>query len=490
MSPPRDPSEDPPAGGNKRRGQAAMRLVKPAQGERRRARLENARMERMSARAAPAPDDELDAAPGGAPAPAPAEEDAATERRRRREANKARKARRAHKARTGTKRQAESAAPVIVRPLAPQARARKRHWGLLLAFVLMVCLPVGATATYLWRVAVDQYASTLGFTVRQEELASATDLLGGLGSALGGGGSSDSDILYEYIRSQELVAAVDARLDLRAIWSAPHEEDPILAFDPAGTIEDLVDYWQRMVRISYDTNSGLIELETLAFGPEQAEAIAEAIFAESSAMINGLSDQARADATRYAEADLARALERLKAAREAVTDFRLRTQIVDPVADIQGQMGLLNTLQAQLAAALIDLDLLITTTRDSDPRIEQARRRIDVIESRIEEERGRFGAGGQGPGGADYATVFAEFERLGVDLEFAETTYTAALTAYDAARAEADRQSRYLAAYINPTAAERADYPRRPVILALVALFGFLGWAIASLVFYSLRDRG
>ncbi len=56
--------------------------------------------------------------------------------------------------------------------------------------------------------------------------------------------------------------------------------------------------------------------------------------------------------------DLDLALERLKAAREALTAFRLANQIVDPNADIQGQMGLLNTLQAQQAEALIEFDLL------------------------------------------------------------------------------------------------------------------------------------
>ncbi len=416
--------------------------------------------------------------PPPAPAPAPDED-----RRARRAARRARREAREARERAAAERP--------VRPLAPQARVRRRHRGLALSFALIVALPVAAAAAYLWIVAQDQYASTLGFTVRQEDAASASDLIGGLGTALGGGGASrDSDILYEYIRSQEMVSAVDDRLGLRAIWSAPHEEDPLLAFDPAGTIEDLVDYWQRMVHIAYDANAGLIELRVLAFGPQEAEAIARAVFDEGSRMINGLSDQARSDATRYAEEELGRSLERLKAAREAVTAFRLRTQIVDPVADIQGQMGLLNTLQSQLAEALIELDLLATTTREGDPRLDQSRRRIEVIESRIAEERRKFGAGGQGPGGADYATVFSEFERLGVDLDFAQRTYTAALTAYDAARAEADRQSRYLAAYIRPTAAERADYPRRPMILGLIALFTFLGWSIASLVFYSLRDRG
>src|SRR5690606_13970348 len=117
-----------------------------------------------------------------------------------------------------------------------------------------------------------------------------------------------------------------------------------------------------------------------AFDPASARAIAEAIYAESSGMINALSASARADATRYAAEDLDLAVERLKQAREALTAFRVANQIVDLTADLQGQMGLLNTLQAQLAEALIDMDLMVSTTREDDPRLQQAQRRIAVIE--------------------------------------------------------------------------------------------------------------
>ena len=78
---------------------------------------------------------------------------------------------------------------------------------------------------------------------------------------------------------------------------------------------------------------------------------------------------------------------------------------------------------------------------------------------------------------------------IGVEREFAETAYTAALAAYDAAQAEAERQSRYLATYIRPTLAERSQFPQREMLIGIVALFGFLAWAISSLVYYSLRDR-
>lgn len=380
--------------------------------------------------------------------------------------------------------------PVVIRPLATPARSKRRHWGLIFSFLLLVLGPVGAATWYLYDRAVDQYASTVGFTVRSEDVSSAADLLGGLGQTLGGTSASpDSDILYEFIRSQALVAAIDDKLDLRSLYSGPLAQDPLFAFDPDGTIEDLTDYWQRMVRISYDQGAGLMELRVLAFDPQDARRIAGAIFDESTQMINALSAIAREDATRYAREDLDLAIERLKESREALTAFRISSEIVDPTADVQGQMGLLNTLQAQQAEALIEFDLLAQSTREGDPRLEQARSRIAIIEARIREERRKFGVGGAEEGDESYAETIAEFERLAVDREIAEQTYAATLNAFDASRAEANRQSRYLAAYIQPTVAERSEFPNRPLVIGIVALFGFLTWAILSLIYYALRDR-
>jgi capsular polysaccharide transport system permease protein len=380
----------------------------------------------------------------------------------------------------------------IQRPVAEPASMKTRHVGLLIAFTIIVALPVVASAFYLYARAADQYASTLGFTVRSEDSASASDLLGGLGASLGGSSASsrETDILYEFIRSQEIVRKIDTELDLKSIYARYITTDPLLGYDPDdNTIEDLTDYWQRMVRVSYDNSSGLMELRALAFDPGDARKIAEAIFRESTYMINALSAIARDDATRYAQQDLELALERLKTAREAVTSFRLANQIVDPNADLQAQMGLLTTLQAQQADALIEYDLINDVASTNDPRVEQARRRIDVIENRIADERKKFGVGGGEDGGVEYATTIADFERLQVDREYAETSYAAALSALDGARAEANRQSLYLAAYITPTLAEKSEYPQRGLIVGTIGLFSFLIWAIASLVYYALRDR-
>ncbi len=358
-----------------------------------------------------------------------------------------------------------------------------------MSFFLVVIAPFAAAVFYLYEIANDQYASTFGFAVRSEELDSAQSLLGGLAD-LSGNSSSDTDILYEFIQSRAMVEKVNDRLDLRTIYSRP-DFDPVFAFDPSGSIEDLVDYWQRMVRISYANSTGLLEVRANAFTAGDAHAIAEAIVDESTLMINELSAIARSDATRYALEDLEQAVERLKTAREALTRFRSETRIVDPSADLQGQMGLLNSLESQLAEAIIELNLVMETAREGDPRVDQARRRIAVIESLIEKERQKFGMGGTSrvTDGKDYSTLVGEFERLMVDREYAEKSYLAAQTVLDTAQAEAQRQSRYLATYAKPAMPESAQYPKRLILSALCFAVALLSWAIGVLIYYSVRDR-
>lgn len=384
-----------------------------------------------------------------------------------------------------------AAAQVIeVQPMAGPARMRRRHWGLVTSLIILVLVPLGVAVWYLWFVAADQYASTTGFSVRKEESVSATDLIGGLANFAGGSsGSADSDVLYAFIASQDMVSRINDRIDLAKVYSAHWSDDPVFSIWPDPSIEELVWYWSRIVRSSYDRSTGLIEVTVLAFDADTAHAIATAILEECQRMINNLNAQARTDTMSYAQEDLEEAIARLKSAREALTRFRSRTQIVDPTADIQGQMGVLNNLQQQLAQALIDYDLLDQSTNEGDPRLAQAAQRIEAIRVRIAAERESFASQAVPGADEDYPTLMAEYEGLIVDREVAEEAYRAALAAFDAARANASRQSRYLAAYVQPTLAQSSENPQRFVISGLVALFLLLGWSVLALVWYSIRDR-
>ena len=150
-------------------------------------------------------------------------------------------------------------------------------------------------------------------------------------------------------------------------------------------------------------------------------------------------------------------------------------------------MGLLTALQEELAKALVERDMLLTYADPADQRVQQANRRITAVSDRIEDERATLGVPGA-TGGA-MPEVVGDYEALKVDLEFASQAYTQALANLALARAEARRQSRYLAAHVEPTLAESALYPRRAMLSGLTGLFLLLGWGVVMLVYYNVRDN-
>lgn len=377
-----------------------------------------------------------------------------------------------------------------IRPFARPARLRRRHRILVAAVLVGLLLPVLLTTVYLYGFANDQYASSVGFTIRQEETGSASELLGGLSAVMGTRSTANTDVLYEFIQSQEVVERIMQRVDLVAHYSSDWRRDPVFSIWPTATVEDVLWFWRRVVRISYDRNTGLIDVQVRARDAQTAQDIARAVVSESEAMINALNEAALRDTIAHAQRDLDEAVERLRQAREAQAEFRARTRIVDPQADIQGRMGVLNNLQQQLAEALIEHDLLLQVTNETDPRVRHAIRRIDVIRERIAQERVTFATEDVTVIDTDYPRLLAQFESLAVDTQFAEQNYTAALTALDAARSNAMRQSLYLATYIRPTLAQRAEYPQRLLLVALTFCFLLLIWSVVALIYYSLRDRG
>ena len=223
-----------------------------------------------------------------------------------------------------------------------------------------------------------------------------------------------------------------------------------------------------------------------AFTPEDAQAITREILAESSALVNQLSDQSREDAVRFARDELAESEAHLGQVRQELADFRRAHNIVDPSSDVASQSGLLNALNQELAQALVDRDVLTSYATEGDQRVIQANRRIDAITERIEDERQTLGVTGVA---GTLPEVVGRYEELTINLEFANTAYTQGLAALSAARAEARRQSRYLAPHIQPTLASVSLYPRRVLLAGLTGFFLLLGWGALMLIYYNVRDN-
>ena len=156
-------------------------------------------------------------------------------------------------------------------------------------------LPLAATVLYLYVRAEDEYHSDVSFSIRSEEPgAAAAGILGAITGFSGGGSAAEPDILFEYIRSQEIVAAIDKKIDLRTIYNRK-PDDWAFSLGEGATIENLLTHWRRMVDVSYENHSGIIQVRATAFTPEDARAITRAVLEKSTELVNRLAEQARAD---------------------------------------------------------------------------------------------------------------------------------------------------------------------------------------------------
>lgn len=368
---------------------------------------------------------------------------------------------------------------------ATERRQRKRHRLLLLSFIFLVLFPTFAGIGYLYTRAADQYHSSAAFAIRSEEFANPLDALSAF-TQTGASSAPDAEILHDFIQSQTLVEQVDQSLDIRSIFNRP-TGDPVFELGEDSSIEDLLDYWGRMVTVSIDSTTGVLEVEVRAFDPVDARRILSEIIQESSLLIDELSRIAREDAMKFTLEDLAQAEERLKRVRRLIRDFRTQYQIIDPETDVESQIGVVAALQADLAEALVDYETVRSYSGENDLRLPSLQRRIDAIRQQIAAERQVVS--GEGEFARPLSEIYGEYEELLVDLEFSERAYTAALAAEEQARFEARRKNRYLAVHVPPTLAEDSIYPDRELLALLIFVCSFAGWGVMVMIYYNIRDR-
>ena len=369
----------------------------------------------------------------------------------------------------------------------PKPRRRTLLW----SFVLCVVLPLVLAVTYYAAYATDRYAARAGFSIRGIDTSAGIDGIGALtGLASSGSTTSDSYIVLSYLASRELVEAVDSELDLRGAYASP-EVDALSRLAPDATIEDFLKYWERRISTQFDPSSGIIEFEVQSFSAEHARHIADTVLRLTQTLVNELSANARSDALRFAREEVELQESRLRAALDAIRNFRASEQSVDPSASAALEIQLI----ASLESRLIDVNARIAALRqtlDADaPSVNALRRNAEALEAQIIERRRAIGNNGldDAAGMSAVTQQLALYEELEVERSLAQQAYASALVSLEQARRDADRQQRYLAVHLRPQVAQSAEYPRdlRNILVLSFALIA--AWGIGALLTYSVRDH-
>ena len=362
-------------------------------------------------------------------------------------------------------------------------RARSRRLASQLA--LFVLLPTALAAAYYLGWASPQYESYATFTVQSSELRPSLGvdgLLAGLATSTGAG--HDALTVRDYIQSRDMLA----RLDKEQSFVAHYKDvkaDFFSRLSRDASFEHAYDFFSHKVLAEYDQASGSVTVHVRAFSAEKAAAISTAVLAYSEEMVNKLSERERRDRTAYAEAGVKNAEERLTTARKAIVALQQEHGDFNPLQTATATMTVRTQLEGELAKARAELMQIKAFMNDNAPQVLVANEKIKSLSAQVASESRRL----VNPKEGGLNTTFADFEAAMVEKEFAQKSYESAMATLELARADADRQHRYVAVIAAPSKPDESTYPHkfRSVLAAFVVFF--LLWGVANLLTAAVREH-
>lgn len=398
---------------------------------------------------------------------------------------------------TAERKPGERPALSEITPLTPPERAtvsstkanalelRKiRQRRLITRLALFVLVPTVLAGVYFLALASDQYESHALFTVQSSETRPSFGMEGLL-AGLGSGGGHDALAVRDYVLSRDMLARLDKEQGFVKHYKDANA-DFISRLRQRATFEEAYDYFGRKVTADYDQVSGAITLRVRAFSADKAVQLSTAILAYSEEMVNKLSDRERRDRTAYAEADVKKTEERLSEARKQLILQQQKHEDFNPLQTASASMSIRTQLESELAKARAELMQLKSYMNEDAPQVRAVNEKVKALSAQVAGESRRL-VDPKKPGGLGQS--LADFEGVMVEKEFAQKAYESSMAAAAMARADADRQHRYVAIIAAPSKPDQATYPHRVRSVLTALLVSFLLFGVGTLVAAAVREH-
>lgn len=337
-------------------------------------------------------------------------------------------------------------------------------------FLAAVVLPVLLSTIYYFGVASPQYVSESRFVVKapNQRAAQTTSFANLIQSTGLSGGQEQSNQVIDFVRSRSALQVLDKQLKVREAFGGI-DVDVLSRFPrpwQQNAFEDLFKYYQGKTEISRDNETGLVVLRTIAFDPQEAAAINKLLLEQSEALVNNLNDNARKKSIAEAEIRVIEAEGRVKAALKAVSDYRNKAKLVEPLKEATGVIEITNRLIMERATLEAQLSTVRQVTPDH-PSIPVLREQIGSLSREINRQSARL----VGDSTNNISGKLPDYEALVLEQELAQQLLVLAQTTLEQARTEAVKQQFYLERVVEPNVPDLPEYPK-PFKIVLT-IFGF-----------------
>lgn len=352
-------------------------------------------------------------------------------------------------------------------------------------FLLVVVVPTIIALVYFGLIASDIYTSESRFVVRSADRQTVNPFGALLKGTAFSRSQEDAYTVHEFMRSRDAMEQISVQLPLaKAFGSA--RIDIFSRFDPFGmdgSREALYRYYQGRLSIDVDSSSSISALRVSAFSAEDAYRINATLLEAGERLINALNERERQDMVRSATDEVATAEAKVKSAALALAQFRNEKALFDPERQSALQLQLVSKLQDELIAAEAQVAQVRRLT-PNNPQLAALLERASTLRTEIAKQTGRVSGGDK-----SLTRDSAEFQRLSIELGFAEKQMGVALTTLEQARNEALRKQLYLERIVQPNKPDVAQEPRRLRAILATLVLGLVAWGVLSLLLAGVREH-
>ncbi len=364
-------------------------------------------------------------------------------------------------------------------------RRRRRLFTLFVRLTIFVLLPTILVGCYFFTIATPMYVARSQFSIQQaapQGLSGARGLLSGTVLAT----QTDSIDTQGYLQSLEAMLQLDQELGFKAHFSQENM-DFLQRLPVDATNAEAYKVYTRNVKISYDPTEGVLRMDVASADPELSTNFSRALIALAEDKVDKRSQRMRADQMKGARESFDEAEANMRVAQQRVIGLKEQYNVISTDVEISLLTNRIAALEQQVTQDQLSLEEMLLNPRPNPARVEPLRRRIEMLNNAIAGLRSRLTVGQDED--VSLARIGSELQDAQADLETRNLMMQEALQQMETARAEANRQTRYLSTGVAPIPPDEPAYPRA-FESTMVAFLIFCGiYLMLSLTVSILREQ-
>jgi capsular polysaccharide transport system permease protein len=171
----------------------------------------------------------------------------------------------------------------------------------------------------------------------------------------------------------------------------------------------------------------------------------------------------------------------------ALRQVREEEHTVDPEKTISAMAStLIGAIREKLALEL-ERDVSLRILSHSAPQLHVLNQRLQALDEQVEAINRSLTSRNEADRTA--ADSINRFEQQELERRFSEKLLEFSQESYERARLEASRQHFYLTTFVDPVKPDKAEYPKRVRMVALVSVCAIVFWGVTLLLIATVRDH-